>query len=104
MNNSPSLDKPLVPLAVALRSMLAETEAKIAAAEPAEKRDLQRRAEVLREWLTPRSTLPGLDLATYRAWLAGTSRLPVGSAYGPAKWARGSEARGTEGSGTPLSY
>ena len=58
MNNSSYLDKPLVPLAVALRSMLAETEAKIAAAEPSEKEDLQRRAEVLREWLTPQSTAP----------------------------------------------
>jgi hypothetical protein len=57
MNNSPYLDKPLVPLAVALRSMLAETEAKIATAVPAEKVRLQRRAEVLREWLTPRQSL-----------------------------------------------
>ena len=54
MNNSPYLDKPLVPLAVALRSMLAETEAKIAAAEPAEKMRLQQRVDVLREWITPR--------------------------------------------------
>ena len=55
MKNSPYLDKPLVPLAVALRSMLAETEAKIAMAAPAEKARLQQRAEVLREWLTPKS-------------------------------------------------
>jgi hypothetical protein len=47
----------LVPLAVALRSMLAETEAKITAAEPAEKPGLQQRAQALRDWLTPRSTL-----------------------------------------------
>jgi hypothetical protein len=59
MKNSPYLDKPFVPLAVALRSMLAETEAKIAAAEPAEKARLQWRAEVLREWITPRrSAIP----------------------------------------------
>ena len=58
MNNSPYLDKPRVPLDVALRSMLAETEAKIATAESAEKDSLQRRAEVLREWLTPKSTIP----------------------------------------------
>jgi len=57
MKNCPYLDKPLVPLAVALRSMLAETEAKIATAEPAERDRLQRRAEVLREWLTPKSTM-----------------------------------------------
>jgi hypothetical protein len=51
MKNSPYLDKPLVPLAVAL---LAETETKIATAAPAEKARLLQRAEVLREWLTPR--------------------------------------------------
>jgi len=54
VKNSPYLDKPLVPLSVALRSMLAETETKIAAAAPAEKVRLQERAAVLREWLTPR--------------------------------------------------
>jgi hypothetical protein len=57
-NNSPYLDKPLVPLAVALRSMLADTEAKIATAPPAEKARLQERAEVLREWITSKSTIP----------------------------------------------
>jgi hypothetical protein len=55
---SPYLDRPLVPLAVALRSMLAETETKIAAAGPAEKEGLRQRAQVLGEWLTPRSTRP----------------------------------------------
>jgi hypothetical protein len=58
MKNSPYLDQPLVPLAVALRSMLAETEAKIATAAPAEKAGLQQRAQVLRKWLTPKSTTP----------------------------------------------
>ena len=58
MNNSPYLDKPFVPLAVALRSMLAETEAKIVTAAPAEKAWLQQRAEVLREWITTKSTIP----------------------------------------------
>jgi len=55
MNNSPYLDQPFVPLAVALRSMLAETEEKIATAAPAEKAGLQERAEVLREWITPKA-------------------------------------------------
>jgi hypothetical protein len=54
MKNSPYLDRPLIPLAVALRSMLADTEAKIDMAAPVEKARLQERAEVLREWLTPR--------------------------------------------------
>jgi len=58
MEHSPYLDKPFVPLAVALRSMLAETEARIAAAAPAEKPRLQERAEVLRDWLTLKSTVP----------------------------------------------
>ena len=57
MKNSPYLDKPFVPLAAAMRSMLAETEAKIAAAAPAERARLQERAEVLREWLTPKPTM-----------------------------------------------
>ena len=56
MKNSPYLDKPFVPLAVALRSMLAETEAKLATAAPSEKARLQERAKVLREWLTLKST------------------------------------------------
>ena len=58
MKNSPYLDKPFVSLAVALRSMLAETEAKLATAPPAEKARLQERAEVLRAWITPKSRMP----------------------------------------------
>jgi len=49
---SPYLDKPLVPLAQALRSMLVQTEAQITTALPAEKARLQERAEVFRDWLT----------------------------------------------------
>jgi hypothetical protein len=56
MKNSRYLDKPLVPLAVALRSMLAQTGTKIATAAPAEKARLQQRAQMLREWLTPRQS------------------------------------------------
>ncbi|MBV8591941.1 MAG: hypothetical protein JO212_18120 [Acetobacteraceae bacterium] len=58
MNNSPYLDQPFVPLAVALRSMLAETEARIATAAPDERACLQKRPGVLREWLTPKPTMP----------------------------------------------
>ncbi|MGC2200252.1 MAG: hypothetical protein WA633_08935 [Stellaceae bacterium] len=58
MNNSPYLNRPLLPLAVALRNMLADTEAKIATAAPAEKAWLQQRAEVLREWTTPKLKAP----------------------------------------------
>ena len=55
---SPYLDQPTIPLAVALRSMLAETEAKISAAEPAEQEGLRRRAQLLRDWITPKSVEP----------------------------------------------
>jgi hypothetical protein len=58
MKNSPYLDRPLVPLAVALRSMLAETEAKIAAAAPPEREGLQQRVAVLHAWLTPKLKTP----------------------------------------------
>jgi hypothetical protein len=58
MKNSPYLDKPFVPLAVAWRSMLADTEAKVATAAPAEKARLQERAKVLREWIKPNSKIP----------------------------------------------
>jgi len=55
MNHSPYLDKPFVPLVVALRSMLAETEARIATTPAADKSRLQERADVLREWITPKA-------------------------------------------------
>jgi len=58
MTHSPYLDRPFVPLAVALRSMLAATEARLATAAPAEKARLLERATVLREWLTPKPTMP----------------------------------------------
>jgi len=38
--------------------MLAETEARLVTAAPAEKSRLQQRADVLREWLMPKSTIP----------------------------------------------
>jgi hypothetical protein len=56
MKNSPYLDQPFIPLAVALRSMLTDTEAKIATAPPADIARLRERADVLREWLIPKPT------------------------------------------------
>jgi len=38
--------------------MLAETEAKLSVSASAERARLQERAEVLREWLTPKSKIP----------------------------------------------
>ena len=58
MRNSPYLDQPIVPLAVTLRSMLAETEVKIFTAPKAERERLRRRAKVLQELLTPSSATP----------------------------------------------
>jgi hypothetical protein len=55
---SPYLNQPFVPLAVALPSMLAETEVKIATAAPAERARLRERADGLREWLRPKSKIP----------------------------------------------
>lgn len=58
MKNSPYLDRPFVPLAVALRSHAGGDEAKVAAAEPAKKTRLSKRVGVLREWLAPKSAVP----------------------------------------------
>jgi hypothetical protein len=53
MNNSPDLDRPLFPLAVALPRMLEKIEADLATAGPAKTRRLRERAELIREVLTP---------------------------------------------------
>lgn len=53
MNNSPYLDRPLLPLAVALPRMLERIEAALATAGPAETRRLRERAGLIRELLTP---------------------------------------------------
>ena len=58
MRNSPYLDRPLLPLAVALPRMLEEIEADLATADPAETRRLSQRAELIRELLAPRRSPP----------------------------------------------
>jgi len=58
MNNSPYLDRPLLPLAVALPRMLAQIEAHLATAGPAETRRLRQRAELIHELLMPRGRSP----------------------------------------------
>jgi hypothetical protein len=60
VNNSPYLDRPLLPLAVALPRMLAEIEVDLATAGPAETRRLRQRAELIRDLLAPagRSPIP----------------------------------------------
>ena len=50
---SPYLDRPLLPLAVALPRMLQEIEAALATAGPVETRRLRERAELIRELLAP---------------------------------------------------
>ena len=45
---SPYLDRPLIPLAVALPRMLAKIETELPAAGPAERAALQQRAELIR--------------------------------------------------------
>ena len=53
MNNSPYIDRPLLPLAVALPWMLERIEADLAAAGPAETRRLNQLAELIRELPMP---------------------------------------------------
>jgi hypothetical protein len=55
MNNSPYLDRPLFPLAIALPRMLEKIDAQLRRAQPDEKRRLQRRAELIRRLLAPPS-------------------------------------------------
>ena len=54
MNNSPYVDRPLLPLTVVLRRMLERIEADLATAGAAETRRLRQRAELIRGLLTPR--------------------------------------------------
>jgi hypothetical protein len=54
---SPYLNRPLVPLAVALPRMLAKIETELStAAEPAEEQWLRQRAELIRGLLAPRQS------------------------------------------------
>jgi hypothetical protein len=56
MNNSPYLNRPLIPLAVALWRMPGQVEADLATAGPTETGRLRQRAELLRELLTRRKS------------------------------------------------
>ena len=58
MNNSPYLDRPLLPLTVALPRMLQEIEAALATAGPVETRRLRQRADLIRELLATTRTAP----------------------------------------------
>lgn len=53
MDHSPYLDRPLLPLALALPRMLAEIEAKLATARRADRERLHQRAELVRGLLAP---------------------------------------------------
>jgi hypothetical protein len=55
---TPYLDQPFVPLAAALPQILADVEAKMAAAVPPEKSRLQNQAEIFRQWLTAAAAKP----------------------------------------------
>jgi hypothetical protein len=52
---SPYLDRPLLPLAVALPRMLTEIETALATAGPVEARRLRQRAQLILDLLSPRS-------------------------------------------------
>ena len=53
MDNSPYLDKPFVPLTVALPRMLARIESELPTARPEEKHRLEMRAGLIHELLAP---------------------------------------------------
>ena len=55
---SPYLDRPLLPLSVALPQMLQEIEAALATAGPAKARRLRQRAQLILDLLTPRGPSP----------------------------------------------
>jgi len=74
MKNSPYLDRPFIPLAVSLCSMLAETEAKIATAAPAEKTGLPKESRGAAPVGYTEINNPALGLAAYRAVGPGLTR------------------------------
>ena len=55
---SPYLDRPLLPLSVALPQMLQEIEAALATAGPAKARRLRQRAQLILDLLTPEGQSP----------------------------------------------
>ena len=58
MNNSPYLDRPLLPLAVVLPRMLEKIETDLATAGSAQTRRLRQRAELIRGLLAPQWRSP----------------------------------------------
>ena len=58
MKNSPYLDRPLLPLAVALPRMLEKVAVELTMAGPVKARRLRQRAQLILDLLTPRSTEP----------------------------------------------
>jgi hypothetical protein len=69
---SPYLDRPLLPLAVALPRLLQEVEAALPIAGPAETRRLHKRADLIRGLLAPRVTNIGLEASPSALTEAGT--------------------------------
>jgi hypothetical protein len=57
MNNSPYLDRPLIPLAVALPRMLEKVAVELATAGPAEAQRLRQRALLILDLLTPKGSI-----------------------------------------------
>jgi hypothetical protein len=58
MKNSPYLDRPLLPLAVALPRMLEKVGVELTTAEPAKAQRLRQRAHLILNLLTPRGQSP----------------------------------------------
>jgi len=80
---SPYLDQPLLPLSMALPRMLAEIEAELVAALPAEERHLRQRAELLRRLMVTAGAHPSrFDLEQSPAPAALLRRAGGGGAGG----------------------
>ena len=58
MKNSPYLDRPLLPLAVALPRMLEKVGVELTTAEPAKAQRLRQRAKLILDLLTPQRQSP----------------------------------------------
>ena len=58
MNNSPYLDRPLLPLTVALPRLLEKVGLELTTAGPAEAQRLRQRAQLIHDLLTPQEQSP----------------------------------------------
>ena len=89
MSNSPYLDRPLLPLTVALPRMLEKIEADLATTGPTETPRLRQRAELIRDLLAPPGRSPIHGDLERAAWLShAPQRISPQGASPPPRWKR----------------